>query len=241
MSSNRELFEEYFDSNFKKSNILTEKQYGKIADEFKKLYGEILVQDKGAVILDIGCGAGHFLYYLKKEGFENFLGIDISVQQLEFCKKNISGKVELANGVDFLKDKSEVYDVIAAHDILEHLPKDKTILFIREVNKALKKEGIFLLRTPNMSNPFSIDSRYCDFTHEVGFTAKSLYQVLWVGGFRDITIFPPKNILVRSVRNFLRKGLVRMLHSFIRFIYYIQDFTVPDNLDKNLVAVARKK
>jgi len=239
--SSRELFEEYFDSSFKKGNILTEKQYEKAACEFKRFYDGVMPQDKGAVILDIGCGAGHFLYYLKKEGFENFLGIDISVQQLEFCKKNISGKVELANGVDFLKDKSEVYDVIAAHDILEHLPKDKTILFIREVNKALKKEGIFLLRTPNMSNPFSIDSRYCDFTHEVGFTAKSLYQVLWVGGFRDITIFPPKNILVRSVRNFLRKGLVRMLHSFIRFIYYIQDFTVPDNLDKNLVAVARKK
>ena len=122
--SSRELFEEYFDSSFKKGNILTEKQYEKAACEFKRFYDGVMPQDKGAVILDIGCGAGHFLYYLKKEGFENFLGIDISV---------------------------------------------------------------------------------------------------------------------RSVRNFLRKGLVRMLHSFIRFIYYIQDFTVPDNLDKNLVIVARKK
>ena len=69
MSSNRELFEEYFDSNFKKSNILTEKQYGKIADEFKKLYGEILVQDKGAAILDIGCGGGTLFVLSQKRRF----------------------------------------------------------------------------------------------------------------------------------------------------------------------------
>jgi len=92
-----------------------------------------------------------------------------------------------------------------------------------------------------MSNPFSLDTRYSDFTHEIGFTAKSLYQVLWSGGFRDIRILPSKIIPVRSVRNFARRILVNVLHKSIRFLYYIQDFTVPQNLDKNLVAVSTKK
>jgi len=241
MERNKELFDEYLSSSFKQANILTKEQYEKASDSFEVSYGKLLPEDKGAAILDVGCGTGHFLYYLKKKGYKNFLGIDISPQQIEFCKENISEKVKLANGLEFLKDKNRIYDVVAAHDLLEHMPKEKILFFVDVVYNSLKKEGIFIVRVPNMSNPFSLDSRHSDFTHEIGFTAKSLYQVLWSGGFRDIRILPPKIISVHSFRNFVRRILVNILHKFIRFLYYIQDFTMPQNLDKNLVAVSTKK
>lgn len=241
MKKDNELFEEYLSSSFKQANILTREQYEKASDGFELAYANFLPEDKNAAILDIGCGAGHFLYYLKKKGYSNFLGIDISSQQIEFCKKKVSGKVKLADALEFLKDKNRVYDVIVAHDILEHVPKDKTLCLIELIYNSLKKEGIFITRVPNMSNPFSLDSRYSDFSHETGFTAKSLYQVLWVGGFRDIRILPSISIPVRSIRNFVRRILLNIFYKFIKFCYYVQGFTVPQNLDKNLMVISRKK
>lgn len=189
--------------------------------------------------MDVGCGVGHFLYHLDRMGYDNFVGIDISREQVDFCEKNVSAKIKLADAFEFLQNEDEGYAAIVAHDFLEHLPKDKTMAFLELVYKALVDKGLFIIRVPNMSNPFSLDSRYRDFTHETGFTEKNLYQVLWIAGFRDIQIFSSK-IQIRSFRNRVRSFLVRLFHTLIRFLYYIQDFSVPNNLGKNLIAICRK-
>ena len=92
-----------------------------------------------------------------------------------------------------------------------------------------------------MDNPFSLSSRYGDFTHEIGYTQKSLSQLLKSTGFGSIKVLPSGEIHIKSFRNLVRKIFVGILHGFIRFSYYIQDFTVPEYLDKNLVVIARKK
>jgi 2-polyprenyl-3-methyl-5-hydroxy-6-metoxy-1,4-benzoquinol methylase len=148
--------------------------------------------------------------------------------------------VAVAEGKAFLHNKQQFYDLIATHDVLEHIPKKEVISFLTSIHRALKENGLLFLRVPNMSNPFDLDSRYNDFTHEVGFTAKSLTQVLYLGGFRDIQILPARVIPVKNFRNALRKLFVKGLHSFLKFCFYIQDFHVPENLDMNLSAVVRK-
>ncbi|NQT32165.1 MAG: class I SAM-dependent methyltransferase [Candidatus Omnitrophica bacterium] len=240
MTSDKKLFEDYFESSFKYGNILTQEQYEKASADFERRYGRFLPEDKDAAILDIGCGSGHFLYYLDKAGYRNFQGVDLSKEQVEYCRKNITEKVKLADGMEVLAS-GEVYDVIVANDLMEHLPKNDVIPFLEKARAALSEEGVFIARVPNMSNPFSLESRYCDFTHEVGFTEKSLYQVLWVAGFRNIDVLGPAGTPVSSFRNLVRKCIVSVLHSTIKFFYYVQDFTVPRNLDKVLVAAARKK
>jgi len=236
---NRKIYDEYFESGFKYTNILTKKGYENACFEYDTVYGKVLPDDKKAEVLDVGCGTGHFLYYLNKKGYKNFLGLDISPQQVEFCKKNISENVKLADAFEFLKDKEGIYAVIAAHDILEHVPKDKTLSFVRLIYESLKNEGVFILRVPNMSNPFSLDSRYRDFTHETGFTEKNLYQILWIAGFRDIQISSTK-IQIRSFRSRVRCLLVDLVHRLIKFLYYIQDFSVPKHLGKNLIVICKK-
>ena len=180
------------------------------------------------------------MYHLKKKGYRNFFGVDVSLQQIQYCQEHISDKVAVIDGMNFLEDKASAYDVITAHDVMEHIFKKETLRFLELVYKALKKGGVFIVRVPNMSNPFGLDARYSDFTHEVGFTSKSLYQILWIAGFRDIVILPPAQIAVGSFRNWVRKYLVAMVHRLIQFFYYIQDYTVPKNLDKNLIAVVKK-
>jgi cyclopropane fatty-acyl-phospholipid synthase-like methyltransferase len=235
----KKIYDHYYDVGFKQANILSIEAYEKACLDFDALYGRLLPRDRDAGILDIGCGAGHFLYYLAKKGYRNFLGLDISRQQIEFCKRYISKKVELTDAFEFLQGKVGIYATIIAQDVLEHIPKAKTLAFIELVYESLNRGGLFILRVPNMSNPFSLDSRFRDFTHETGFTEKSLYQVLASSGFEHIEVSSTE-IHVRSFRTRIRRTLVRILYAWIRFLYYIQDFSVPMNLGKNLVAICKR-
>ncbi|NQS89514.1 class I SAM-dependent methyltransferase, partial [Patescibacteria group bacterium] len=78
------IFNDYFNSIFKDSNVLTPEQFEKTADSYEAKFGEFIPQDKNSRILDIGCGCGHFLYYLQKNGYTNFYGIDVSSQQVDY-------------------------------------------------------------------------------------------------------------------------------------------------------------
>ena len=237
---NKKVFDEYFDSIFEGSNILTEDQFEKMAGGFNANFSKFIPQNKNSKILDIGCGCGHFLYYLKREGYVNFYGIDISSQQIDYCKKNISERAEIADVFEFLKDKKGAYDFISMISFLEHIPKEKILGLLGLVYDSLKKSGLLIVEVPNMANPLSLNLRYRDFSHEVGFTEISLKQVLWLAGFRDIQVFSPK-VRVRSFRNLVRSKLNEMFFGLLKFLYYIQDFAVPENLRAAIIAVAKKQ
>jgi len=239
MSDRKKLFEEYFDSIFARSNLFSVEEYENSAMDFDSHYGNFLPVDRDAPIIDIGCGAGHFLYYLKKKGYSNFLGIDISAGQVEFCRNNISPNVELADAFEFLTNKINVYGVISANDVLEHIPKEKVIPFLKLIYQALMTRGILFLRLPNMSNPFALDSRYRDFTHECGFTEKSIYQVLYVAGFRDIHIYPSQ-IRRKSVKSYLSWMLISLVHAVLKKLFWHQGFTAPEILSGRLIVIAKK-
>lgn len=74
--------------------------------------------------------------------------------------------------------------------VLEHIPKKVIVKALELVHKSLRKGGIFIVKVPNMANPFGLYSRYIDITHETGFTEYSLYEVLNVAGFGNISIHP---------------------------------------------------
>ncbi|MCR8454597.1 MAG: class I SAM-dependent methyltransferase [Crenarchaeota archaeon] len=77
--------------------------YREMARCYKRWYGPFLPEDRDARILDIGCGMGHFLYFLKEEGYRNFLGVDISREQVNFVRKYITDKVVEADAFTFLE------------------------------------------------------------------------------------------------------------------------------------------
>ena len=83
----KKLFEDYFDSIFSHSNVFSKGEYENSFLQFDLNYGNFMPRQKEARILDVGCGTGHFLYYLAKKGYDNYLGIDLSPQQVDFCRK----------------------------------------------------------------------------------------------------------------------------------------------------------
>lgn len=235
------LFDKYFKAIFSKANNFSEKEFELHNESFMLNYKPYLPGNKMSKILDVACGCGHFLNYLKKSGYTTYLGIDISPEQVDFCKKNVNQRVELADVFDYLKDKYDEYDVIVANDFIEHLPKKKVVEFLYLVNKCLKINGLFIAKTPNMGNPFSLYSRYLDFTHEVGFTEKSLFQILHTTNFTNVNILGFKNRFYFSPKLIIERAITKLIFIFITKAMQYQGFIAPTILYKNLVAVSYKK
>ncbi len=236
-----EVYDRYFETVYQQANSLTQEQFDAASRSFAAAYRSFLPENKDAAFLDIGCGAGHFLYFLQKSGYRNYTGIDISSQQVDVCRQKVSGRVEVSDALSFLEGKEGAYDFIAAHDVLEHLSKDKGIALVRKIHASLKEGGVFVARVPNMSNPLAGHARYIDLTHELGFTERSFYQLFALGGFHRIDIMGGMYLSRRSWRSLLRRLFLAVFYAWVRFLYYVQDYSVPRILDRNMIAVCRKE
>lgn len=236
----KEIYDTYFDSNYRRLSDQSKKGYDDNAKMYGAYYERFLPVNKDAKILDIGCGTGFFLYFLKKKGYTNYYGIDISKQQIEVCKEKITKDVELVDALDYLNDKNEIWDLIVMNDILEHIPKIKLMKFLKLVHNSLKQGGTVIVKVPNMANPLGLRSRYIDITHELGFTEDSLYEVLNATGFCNIGLHPT-NYPVKSIKSFIGKTFQSIVHRGIRLLCYLQGYGMPKILTPNLIAVAKKQ
>ena len=96
------------------------------------------------------------------------------------------------------------------------------------------------MKTPNLGNPFAVYLRYKDFTHEAGLSDKSLYQVLWMAGFRDIQILLYKIYFNSTIKHFIEFKSVQTMWIIMTKLFQILGFRAPKILTPLLLAVARK-
>ncbi len=141
--------------------------------------------NKSASILEVGCGDGKLLHMLKKNGYNNIEGIDISEEQIMLAKSE-GLNVKTADIFTFLSDKISSYDAIIAIDVVEHFYKQEVLRLFRLFQKALKPGGILLLQTPNGEGLFPGQVIYGDLTHLCIFTPNSMRQILQLNGFANI-------------------------------------------------------
>lgn len=146
-----------------------------------------LPKDKGAVIVDLACGGGKLLWFLKEHGYHHLQGVDISHEQVQLARQVIP-QVEEADALNFLAGEKNCFDLIMGLDIIEHFQKDEVLQFLDGCHGALKPGGRLILQTPNAESPWGSVIRYGDFTHEVCFTPNSLKRLMYMCGFRDVII-----------------------------------------------------
>ena len=114
-------------------------------------YMDLLPPDTGARILEIGCGAGQLLYYIRNEGYKNIEGADIGDAQIKLLEKmGIKGSV-ISSVPSFLKDKGGQYDLIIMNYVIEHFTKEEIWESLRSIRLALKEGGRFVFTTCNMA------------------------------------------------------------------------------------------
>jgi len=128
--------------------------------------------DKNLNILDIGCGLGQLLNYLKEKGFKNLTGIDINDESILACKKSGLSVEKVTDIREYAANSTKKFDRIVMSHVLEHIDKESIIDTLIHIKKYLLAEGgIFLLMVPNAQSYTGAYWRYEDFTHNIMFTA----------------------------------------------------------------------
>ncbi|MBV6512592.1 MAG: Ubiquinone biosynthesis O-methyltransferase [Ignavibacteriaceae bacterium] len=175
---------------------------------------------KDAKILEIGCGPGFFLEYLKNRGYDNALGIDFSEEQIAFADKR-GVKAIAGDALQFLKSCSNDYDIILAFDFIEHFSKDELILLSRDIYNALAPGGMLLLHTPNAQGLFPNRIIHGDLTHLTIFNPNSIVQLFGSAGFTGIEVFETGPV-PKDIKGRLRLVAWSLLKVFLNLLKTIE-------------------
>lgn len=155
-------------------------------------YEGLLPANRDAAILDIGFGDGWFIAACLKLGYTNIFGADFAVERKAHIRDWAPNSItlyDIENDIgDFLAHQPEKYDFIHMSHVIEHIPKYSLLWIVDAMFLALKRDGILLLRTPNMEGPTPTSSLYVTLSHEYGFCGANLISLLDICGFDEITL-----------------------------------------------------
>jgi 2-polyprenyl-3-methyl-5-hydroxy-6-metoxy-1,4-benzoquinol methylase len=240
-----------YEKHYARSHDFSDEYYALMDREYRKLLRCLGPQPEGARILDIGCGAGFAVSALLKLGWKKVQRIDSS-----------PGLVQIANKrklpVDLIPEETTerhlaqlqgTIDVALLLDVLEHLPYERQIGFLRSIKSALRPDGVFLCRVPNAMCINSSHLRWSDWTHRCLFTASSLTFALENAGFSVVTVSgapgypsPVRKGLMRVAMPVARTALQGFVNAFWRIALVSQLGISPGlghPVSPNLLAVAR--
>lgn len=123
----------------------------KVAERDWKEISKYIQIDKKMKILDLGCGYGYFVAFLKSKGYLSF-GCDTDIYSVTIAKQllkenGFDSRIVKNNNENILPYPSESFDFINLNYVLVYT-KDWTALF-GEIKRILKKDGQVYLITPN--------------------------------------------------------------------------------------------
>ena len=203
------------------TGFLDSGHYETCARQFRGRWAHWLPVDKACRMLDIGCGCGEYIYFLRSLGYENVFGVDICKRELDLGRqKGIPNLID-ANAMEYLDGKKESFDVISAFNFFEHLRKDEILQLLQLIHQSLKPGGRLLAVTPNGLSPFGGATRYWDFSHETGFTPASWRQIARITGFGEAH-FEEYGPIPHSVRGKIRAILWGFVRLGLKALSYIE-------------------
>lgn len=163
--------------------------------------------NKGASILDIGCGPGRDAKIFSEKGF-NTTGIDLSERMIETAKtmvKNASFKVMDLMNLEF-PDNS--FDAVWASAVYLHIQKKEIVPALKEAYRVLKNGGILCTSVKEGEGEIlKVDERYGDVRKFWSFYSKQeIEEAFGKAGFEILDSFIEKpdnayytNAVVRTI------------------------------------------
>jgi ubiquinone/menaquinone biosynthesis C-methylase UbiE len=156
-------------------------------------------------VLDLGCGVGRNSIYLAKEGFD-IVGVDVSKSALKLANKWAEEErlstvtFTLGTMVSIPFDDCH-FDAVVSISVIHHGIKKDILTTIAEINRILKKKGVFLANIASVEDPrygegekaeentFRILEAFEEYRFEElhhFFTRKEVSEIL--GGFSNATV-----------------------------------------------------
>ena len=236
-----EIYENYYDSFYK--DLQGWRDYELTSKGYEEWYYDCLPDDKQAKILDIGCGDGKFLYFLEQKGYKAIEGLELSRQAASEARKKLKCPIHVVDSsISFLEKYINIYQIITLNDVLEHVPKNETLKFLKAVFNAVIPGGRVIINVPQLSGFTGMFNRYNDFTHETIFTEMSLKQVLFSTGFCKVRFISQKWPYKLNLRHLVYRFVRYIWHCFLKFIYIIESpgEKHPRSFQVRLVATATR-
>ena len=134
------------------------------------------------------------------------------------------------------------YDAVILNDVIEHLTKPEIFRVLDLVYANLNTNGVFLIKTPNMANPFvSAAGRYIAFDHEIGFTEYSMNQVLYATGYENIKIIGTDIYVFNPLVSVPARILSKLINCILFLLSALYGRTSLRVFEKDMLAIAYKK
>ena len=218
--------------------------YAKLTNNLSSTYFSILnpiLKSKDCNILEIGCGNGFLLSYLKKKGYKNVWGIEPSSNAKKKASPKIRSRIKLG-----ILDKNikfdQKFDVICAFQVFDHIQNPRS--FLKICHKLLKPQGKVLLMNHDVESwsakILGERSPIFDIEHTYLYSQKTIRKILNINRFIVSRVYSPPSIM--TIRYILR--LLPIPRSFKVWITASGQKILNYNLKVypgNLCAIAIKK
>lgn len=172
---------------YSNSGILKQEELGKECAFRFPIFERFVSKD--AEIIDIGCGDGNFLFYLKERGYKNLYGIDPSAESIRILKeKGIAGSV--GNIFDEISKEfgEKRFDVVVCTEVLEHIYALKDAMV--HLDKYLKADGMLYIDVPSVEyfeKELLPVANYFNCEHINYFNLQTLDNLLHIFGYERIS------------------------------------------------------
>lgn len=113
------------------------------------LYASNFVEDK--VVLDIASGEGYGSFLLSSSKARNVFGVDIDPEAVTSAKETYKNEnLEFITGsISAIPLPSGSIDVLISFETIEHVDQAHQDMFLNEIERVLKPDGILIISTPN--------------------------------------------------------------------------------------------
>ena len=170
--------------------------------------------DQSMRLLEIGFGNGAFLGWARDQGHEVH-GVEVQPQCLEAGRAaGFSVYPSLSALAQSLGTGQ--FDGVVMLDVLEHIPAEDLLQFLKDVRQVMRPTGWMALRFPNGDSPFGRRNQHGDLTHGCTLGSVAVHQLAGMTGYRVLSIgCQPLPI----VGNNLLRALIHACLLVARFIF----------------------
>lgn len=167
----------HFEENFRGSRETIKSKFESYVKHF--------LGEKGAPVLDLGCGRGEFLE-LMKEASTPGIGVDSNRNMVQKCRE-MGLDVSEGDLLEFLRaQKENSLAGIFCSQVVEHLPPDYLLKLIEAAHARLRPGAPLLLETVNIGSAFGFLQVYTkDLTHRTPVHPDTLKFLVAASGFRN--------------------------------------------------------
>ena len=184
---------------------MTKEQVNTLGDFIKNHFAN----QQEVKVLDAGCGS---VTHVKLLSHYKVTGIDISEQQLERNKQNISEKI--CGDIQTYPLESQSFDMIICWWVLEHLKYPQKAM--QNFKKALKTNGLIVLAIPNIWSVKGIVTKLTPtFVHIWFYRYVAKSKLSGKNGQGPFKTYLKTNISPINIKQFAAKNKLEVVH----FVY----------------------